>query len=164
MSLCTTQHLPKDNENIPISGPTAFPGLEANRSFIVRESWPVIDHCFVVNDAPDTVPLDTRSLPLQKNVEAYHPDNNIHLEVWGTEPAFQLYTGENTNVPAVGGYPSRGARSAFCVEPERYVNAPEVEEWRKMVLLEKGETYGSRILYRAWKSNSASNLDEKNRR
>ncbi|EED13702.1 aldose-1-epimerase, putative [Talaromyces stipitatus ATCC 10500] len=151
MSTCTTQHLPKDSENIPISGPAPFPGLEAEKPFTITESWPIIDHCFVVNTSPDTVPLDTRSLALQKMVETYHPDSHIHLEVWATEPAFQLYTGENTNVPAVGGCPARGARSAFCVEPERYVNAPEVEAWRRMVLLRKGEIYGSRIVYQAWK-------------
>jgi aldose 1-epimerase len=46
--------------------------------------------------------------------------------------------------------PARGARSGFCVEPSRFVNAANVEEWKGQVLLKKGEVYGSRTVYRAW--------------
>ncbi|KEZ41775.1 putative Aldose-1-epimerase [Scedosporium apiospermum] len=150
VTLCSAQHLPKDAENIPVSGPEPFPAIKANEAFILSDTAPVVDHCFVINEAPETIPLDTRCLPLQNMAQTYHPESGIHVEVWGTDPAFQFYTGENTNVPAVAGMGARGPRSAFCVEPSRYVNAPEVDEWRGMVLMKKGQRYGSRIVYRGW--------------
>lgn len=116
----------------------------------------MVDHCFIVNREPAKIPLDTRQLPLQKLVQAYHPDTSIHLDVWGTGPAFQFYTGENTRVHEIEGLKAHGSRSAFCVEPSRYVNAPQVEEWKGMVLLTQKEKYGSRIVYRAWKDNDAA--------
>ncbi|PTB77444.1 galactose mutarotase-like protein [Trichoderma longibrachiatum ATCC 18648] len=67
-----------------------------------------------------------------------------------TVPSFQFYTGDLTNVPAAEGLPARGPRSAFCCEPGRWINACNVPEWKNMVLLKKGETYGARIVYRAW--------------
>jgi aldose 1-epimerase len=84
-------------------------------------------------------------------VHATHPDSGVHLEVLSTEPGFQFYTGKYIDVPEVAGLPARKARSAFCVEPSRYVNAVNVAEWKDMMLLKKGEKYGARIVYRAWK-------------
>lgn len=102
-------------------------------------------------ESAGAVPIDTRGAPLARLVAARHPDSGIHLEVWSTEPAFQFYTGKHIDVPAVGGLPARGARAGFCVEPSRWVNAANVPEWRSQMLLKKGETYGARIVYRAWK-------------
>lgn len=45
---------------------------------------------------------------------------------------------------------ARGARAGFCVEPSRYVNAVNVDEWRAQVLLKRGEVYGSRVVYKGW--------------
>jgi aldose 1-epimerase len=83
-------------------------------------------------------------------VTAYHPETKIHLDVLSTEPAFQFYTGKYIGVPEVEGVAAREARSGFCVEPSRYVNAVNVPEWRGQVILKKGEAYGSRIVYRGW--------------
>lgn len=111
-----------------------------------------MDDCFVLDDSTaSSVPLDTRSQPLTKLVTAHHPATGIHLEVYSTEPAFQFYTGKYIDVPAVGGAAARGARAGFCVEPSRYVNALNVPEWKAQTLLKKGQTYGARIVYKAWK-------------
>ena len=96
------------------------------------------------------MPIDTRSLPLQKLAAFYHPERKIHLEVHSTEPAFQFYTGKYIDVPAVGDLPARRARSGFCVEPSRYVNAINVPEYKPMMVLKKGEKYGAKIVYRGW--------------
>jgi aldose 1-epimerase len=103
-----------------------------------------------VNTSPSTIPVDTRGLPLRNLASFYHPDSRICLEVHSTEPAFQLYAGKFIDVPAVGNLPARGPGSGFCVEPSRYVNAINVEEWRNMVVLKRGGKYGSRIVYRSW--------------
>lgn len=125
--------------------------MEGGKPFTLRAEDPDIDDCFVVNEAADKVPIDTRNEPLRKLVSAVHPDSKIHLEVHSTEPAFQFYTGKYIDVPAVAGLPARGKRSGFCVEPSRYVNAANVDEWKGQMLLKKGERYGARIVYRAWK-------------
>lgn len=151
--ILTNSHLPLDSTGIPTSGPAPFPKFQGghDKPFVLGETDPDVDDCFVVSDDPSPVPIDTRSLPLQKLVAAYHPESKIHLEVWSTEPAFQFYTGKYVDVPALGGLLARGARAGFCVEPSRWVNAVNVPEWRDQMILKKGETYGARIVYRAWK-------------
>ncbi|KAF2964136.1 hypothetical protein GQX73_g9422 [Xylaria multiplex] len=153
VQLCTPSYLPVDNGGIPTGGPTTFAKVATNEQFTLGAQEPDIDDCFVVDASasPDSVPIDTRTQPLVALVKAHHPESKIHLEVHSTEPAFQYYTGKYIDVPAVEGAPARGARSGFCVEPSRFVNACNVEDWKSQVLLKKGETYGCRIVYKAWK-------------
>ncbi|KAH0551754.1 hypothetical protein GP486_007029 [Trichoglossum hirsutum] len=151
VSLSTNLHLPIDETMIPIGSIEPYPGVEANKKFTLGESEPDIDHCFILNPNPTTVPLDTRGLPLRTAAAFSHAGTGVHLEILTTEPAFQLYTGKYIDVPAVGGAPARKARAGFCVEPSRYVNAVNVDEWRSMTVLGLGEVYGSRIVYKAWK-------------
>ncbi|KAK2629125.1 hypothetical protein QTJ16_002228 [Diplocarpon rosae] len=149
--LCSSAYLPVD-DGIPVGTQTAsFPDLKANTAFTLGNTLPDIDDCFVVGPSSTScIPLDTRVSPLRKLVSAYHPATKIHLEVLSTEPAFQFYTGKYIDVPEVEGVKARGARSGFCVEPSRYVNAVNVQEWRDQVVLKKGEVYGSRIVYKGW--------------
>ncbi|KAL2141554.1 hypothetical protein VTI28DRAFT_2254 [Corynascus sepedonium] len=151
VTLATNSYLPVDEGGIPTSGPKPFSKVEGNKAFTLGPQEPDIDDCFIVNEATNTVPLDTRSNPLTKLVSAHHPESKIHLEVLSTEPAFQFYTGKYIDVPEVAGVPARKARSGFCVEPSRWVNACNVDEWKSQMLLKKGEKYGARIVYRAWK-------------
>ena len=104
-----------------------------------------------MNANPQSVPIDTRPLPLETLVSLYHPDSKIHLRIESTEPAFQFFTGEAIDVPAVGGAKARGPRSGIAVEPGRYVNAVNHESWKNMVLLKRGEIWGSRSRYTTWK-------------
>jgi aldose 1-epimerase len=87
---------------------------------------------------------------LQKVASFYHPESKIHLEISTTEPAFQFYTGKYIDVPAVDGLAARSARSGFCVEPSRYVNAINVPEYKPMMVLKKGDKYGCKIVYKGW--------------
>ncbi|KAI0968382.1 galactose mutarotase-like domain-containing protein [Xylaria arbuscula] len=153
VQLCTPSYLPVDDGGIPTGGPTTFAKVATNEQFTLGAQEPDIDDCFVVDPStsPNSVPIDTRSRPLVALVKAHHPESKIHLEVHSTEPAFQYYTGKYINVPAVDDVPARSARSGFCVEPSRFVNASNVEEWKNQVLLKKGEKYGARIVYKAWK-------------
>ncbi|KAF2731084.1 aldose 1-epimerase [Polyplosphaeria fusca] len=139
-----------DSGGIPTGPIEQYPKFTANETFTLGETEPDIDDCFLVNTDSSSVPIDTRTLPLQKLASFYHPESKIHLEISSTEPAFQYYTGKYIDVPAAGGVPARGARSGFCVEPSRYVDAVNVPEYRNQVLLKKGETYGSKTVYRGW--------------
>ncbi|KAI9759855.1 MAG: hypothetical protein M4579_002062 [Chaenotheca gracillima] len=151
-TLSTNQYLPLDDGGIPTAGPTTHASIPDNKPFTLGPKDPDLDDCFITNSNPSSVPLDTRTSPLTLAASFYHPKTRLNLEVLSTEPAFQFYTGKYIDVPAVGGAPQRVPRSGFCVEPSRYVNAINVDEWRSQVLLKKGQVYGSRIVYKAWKS------------
>ncbi len=154
MKLCTAYHLPVDGDAIPTGDPVPFPAVAVDRDFVLGAEEPAIDHCFVVGGAAadaGTVPIDTRGRPLVRLASASHPATGVHLEVLSTEPAFQFYTGNFIDVPAVEDAPARGPRSGFCVEPGRYVNAVNEDRWRNQVLLKKGEKYGARHVYKAWR-------------
>ncbi|KAL2071994.1 hypothetical protein VTL71DRAFT_11337 [Oculimacula yallundae] len=159
ITLCSTSYLPVDEGGIPTSSSTSpYPGLTASKPFTLGLTEPDIDDCFIVDPSQaSSIPLDTRSSPLTKLVTAYHPSTKVHLEVLSTEPAFQFYTGKYIDVAEIqdadvegGKVEKRGARSGFCVEPSRYVNAVNVDEWRGQVVLKKGEVYGSRVVYKGW--------------
>ena len=152
VTLSTNTYLPVDEGGIPTAGPAAFPhSVTPNAPFTLGATDPDIDDCFIQNPDPASAPVDSRASALTRHVAAHHPKTGIHLEVLSTEPAFQFYTGKYINVPAVDGAPARGKRSGFCVEPSRWVNAVNVPEWKRMMVLKKGETYGCRIVYKAWK-------------
>lgn len=152
VTLITNKYQVVDDGGIPTGPIEEYPGVTPNKAFTLGEKEPDIDDCFVANTNPASVPVDTRTQPLQKVASFYHPDTKIHLEISTTEPAFQFYTGKYIDVPAVEGLPARGARSGFCVEPSRYVNAINVPEYRDMMVLKKGEVYGSKIVYRGWEA------------
>jgi aldose 1-epimerase len=140
-----------DDNQIPLGQMEPYPGITAKSKFTLGPVEPDIDHSFVMDSSPSGIPIDTRPRPLQQLAAFYHPDSEIHLEVYSTEPSFQFYTGKFIDVPAVPGQPARGARSGFALEPTRYVNAINNEEWRDMVVLRKGKKYGSRIVYQSWR-------------
>ncbi|KAI1333310.1 galactose mutarotase-like domain-containing protein [Xylariaceae sp. FL0255] len=154
VQLCTGSYLPVDDTGIPTGGPTTFAKVATDEKFVLGAQEPDIDDCFVVDPtaAPSSVPMDTRNRPLVALVKAHHPESKIHLEVHSTEPAFQYYTGKYINVPAVAGVPAREARSGFCVEPSRFVNACNVDDWKEQVILKKGEKFGCRSVYKVWKA------------
>lgn len=147
----TDQHLVVDENDIPTGEIKAFPGVQAGKPFVLGETEPDIDHCFVMNKDPFSVLLDTRQIPPRRLTSFYHPNTRLHFEVLSTEPAFQFYTGKYIDVPAVDGAPARGPRSAFCVEPSRYINAINVDKWKDMVTLKKGQLWGAKIIYQGWK-------------
>jgi aldose 1-epimerase len=160
VTLPTALHLPVDDLLIPTGAIAPYPDVEANTEFTLGPIQPDIDHCFVLDPAtvtpPATVPPDTRTHPLRLNAAARHPKSRVRLEVHSTEPAFQFYTGRYIDVPEVRDgagrvvSPAREARAGFCVEPSRFVNAVNVDGWRGMVVLRRGQLYGARVVYRAW--------------
>jgi len=151
VTLTTNLHQTVDDTSIPLGPIEPYPGIIANEKFTLGAEEPDIDHCFIKNNAPGSVPVDTRSLTLKRLASFYHPTSKVHLEVHSTEPAFQFYTGKYIDVKAVGDLPARGPRSGFCVEPSRYINAINTDEWKGMVVLKRGKKYGSRSVYRAWR-------------
>jgi len=152
VNLITNKYQVVDDGGIPTGPIEEYPGVSAKKTFTLGEKEPDIDDCFVTDTDPSSIPIDTRSSPLQKLASFYHPESKIHLEIHSTEPAFQFYTGKYIDVPAVGDLPARAPRSGFCVEPSRYVNAINIPEYKHMMVLKKGEKYGTKIVYRGWQA------------
>jgi aldose 1-epimerase len=152
-----------DQYGIPLGSIEAYPGLTAKEPFTLGEKEPDIDDCFVFA-SPTSSPsstsaspggIDTRGEQLRVNITAHNANTKLNLQVLSTEPAFQFYTGKYIETPALregdsDAVTAKGARSGFCLEPSRYVNAVNVPEWKDQVLLKKGSVYGTRIVYRAW--------------
>lgn len=99
----------------------------------------VFDNCFVINK--EGCSIDTRSNKLVDIVEATHPSSAIKLTVSTTEPAFQFYTGDYTNIDEFQ------SRSGFCIEAGRFIDAINHKNWSNQVILKKGETYGSKLKF-----------------
>lgn len=158
VTLSSNHCLELDSDHIPTGRYLPHPCLpEPLTPFILGSSSPSFDDCLIINpsSSPSQCPLDTRSLPLQKLCSLSHPDTNLQLEIFSTEPAFQFYTGDGIEVPELitregEKVPARGARSGLAIEPSRFVDCAGREEWRNMCLLRKGEKWGARTVYRAW--------------
>jgi aldose 1-epimerase len=144
--------LPVNDTGIPIGQIGPYPGIEPGKTFTLGKFEPTFDHCFVVDCDASSVLLDTRRGALKKLVSMSHPATELHLEIFSTEPAFQFYTGQYIDVAAAEDSPAKPPRAGICVEPQRYINAINVPEWRNMVVLKRGETWGARTVYKAWKA------------
>lgn len=150
--LGSSKFLPIDSTGVPIKGcsPKKWDALSGR--FVIGETEPVVDDCFVFDDIkPNEVPLDTRKGELRVCGRFWHPESRIHLVVESTEPAFQFYTGEYVNIePREDGTKKMVPRAGFCVEPARWTDAANREDWSDMVKVRKGDCWGSRIVYTAW--------------
>lgn len=111
---------------------------DGEESTVLNAHEPRYDSCFVL--ANPIVSLDSTKGKLRPVLRASHPDSHISLEVLTTEPSFQFYTGDG-----LAGFPPR---SGFAIEPARYVNAINNENWKGSVILSQGDFYRSRIVYR----------------
>jgi aldose 1-epimerase len=148
--LATQDYLPLDSTGIPHGNIDKFP-REVTKPFELAATGAHIDDVFVMETDPSKIPLDTRGLPLRRLAQFSHPGTGLHLEVHSTEPAFQFYTGKYINVPAIDGAEPHTEGAGFCVEPSRFVNAINEPAWRNMVLLKKGQIFGCKNVYKAWK-------------
>ncbi|CAG8884442.1 unnamed protein product [Penicillium salamii] len=148
--LATADYLPLDDTGIPTGGVAQFP-RDVTTPFELVPTGAHIDDVFVLESDASKVPLDTRGLPVRRLAQFSNSRTGLHLEVHSTEPAFQFYTGKYINVPSINGAPAHGEGAGFCVEPSRFVNAINEPEWRSMVLLKKGQIFGCKNVYKAWK-------------
>ena len=153
IQLGTSQVLEMDSKRIPTGKVIRHPSV-TDTVFQFGTNSPSFDDCFVM-EPTEPIPLDTRTRPLQLMVSLFNPSTNLHLEVLSTEPAFQLYTGEGIRVPKLktsDGHEiaAKGPRAGLAIEPSRFVDAQR-KEWRAQCLLKKGESWGARSRYRAWK-------------
>ncbi|TVP99041.1 MAG: galactose mutarotase [Planctomycetaceae bacterium] len=94
------------------------------------------DHCFVVRGQAGT---------LRRAARAEEPRSGRVMEVWTTQPAVQLYTGNHLAAnEASGGY---GRHDAFCLETQHHPDAPNHPEFPSAVL-RPGETLRETTVHR----------------
>ncbi len=141
-----------DDALIPTGAIEDFPGVEAEKPFVLGPTEPDIDHCFVVDAATADFPIDTRQRPLKPLISVSHPKTKLHLDIFSTEPSFQFYTGAHIKSAATAETPARGSRAGFCVEAARFINAVNEPEWRNQVVLKRGSTWGAKTVHKAWKA------------
>ena len=143
--------MPLDPTGIPEGTIAKFP-RDVTNPFELDAAGPHIDDVFVMETDSSKIPLDTRGLPMRQLAQFSSAASGLHLEVHSTEPAFQFYTGKYIDVPAIDGAPAQTEGAGFCVEPSRYVNAINEPQWRSQVLLKKGQIFGCKNVYKAWKA------------
>lgn len=97
------------------------------------------DYCFIVDK--DNWKLDTREAELKKVFTLLNPKSSTSIEFHTTEPSFQFYTGDGTDLKGFE------KRCGLCIEPGRYVNAVNEKKWENQVVLSKDEVYGSKNRY-----------------
>ncbi|KAI9652434.1 MAG: hypothetical protein M1831_006777 [Alyxoria varia] len=164
LTLHATHYLPIDNYSIPtgaISPLTELlPDVPASKPITFTSNYPKLDHCLIMPHAtdPSKIPLDTRNEPVRAHAHLHSKESGLNVEVASTEPAFQVYTGDGIDVPAVGkGFKGYGPRAGVAIEPSRFVDAASgnrPDDWRNMVRLKKGDVYGSRIRWSVWKDST----------
>ena len=100
------------------------------------------DNHFVVNQKlPGKMTFDTRVMD---------PKSGRILEVWSTEPGVQLYSGNFLAGQAprdIGKGNIYQFRSAFCIEPSHFPDAPNHPEFASTAL-NPGEWYSGQIVYK----------------
>ncbi|KAF4556203.1 Aldose 1-epimerase-like protein 2 [Elsinoe fawcettii] len=139
-----------DGEAIPTGNITAHEKVKVGEAIKLGKTEPVFDDCFVLRDVdPSKVSLDTREGEMKKLASFWHPETKIRFEVESTEPAFQFYTGEFIDLEYEGQVFKK--RAGFCVEASRYIDAAGKKEWAPQVTMKRGDVWGSRTIYRAWK-------------
>ncbi len=88
---------------------------------------------------------------MQRAATSYEPGSGRVMEVWTTEPNVQFYSGnflEGKTPRDVGkGGTLYAFRSAFCLEPQGYPDAPNHPNFPSTVL-EPGQWRAGQILYR----------------
>ncbi|UII23448.1 aldose epimerase family protein [Fulvivirga ligni] len=95
------------------------------------------DHCWV---------LDGEGM--RKAATLYHKESGRFMEVWTTEPAIQVYSGNFLDGTLAGkdGIEYQ-KRSAICLETEHYPDSPNQEAFPS-VILEPGQTYNTKTTYK----------------
>jgi aldose 1-epimerase len=84
----------------------------------------------------------------RQDATIYEPTSGRVLEVWSNQPGLQFYTGNVLDGTIVGKEGWRYTpRSAFCMEPQHYPDAPNHLQFPSTVL-RPGEIYRNVIVYR----------------
>jgi aldose 1-epimerase len=135
VSIAADTVVPVDDETLPSGPPESVEGTPFDLRQPTRLSERLgfslpngFDHCFMIDGEG-----------MRRQARVTHPSGRT-LEVWSDQPAVQFYTGA-----FLSGGPGADGRhhdpfSAFCLEPQRVPDAPNLE-WAPSAVLRPGERY-----------------------
>lgn len=128
-------------KNTPMDFTTPKPiGQDINKyEFIQLKNGNGYDHNWVLNTAGDITKLAAK---------VTSPASGISVEVYTNEPGIQVYTG-NFLDGSVRGKKGKiyNQRTGVCLETQHYPDSPNKPQWPS-VILEPGQTYKSRCIYK----------------
>ena len=136
LMLNADNYLAVDEGLVPLGPPSPVKGTEMDFTQPktigagIKETDGGYDHCYVLNkNAGDKLTLAAR---------VYDSKSGRFMEIFCTQPAVQLYTGNFLDGgPRSGGF---NKHAAFCLETEHYPDSPNRPEYPSTVL-KPGETY-----------------------
>lgn len=137
LQIPANRYTPVDADLIPV-GPLAD---VVGTRFDFRDKRPIAgsyDNNFV---------LDAGRGALHLGARAIEPTTGRTLEVWTTEPAIQLYTGDHFTPAIKAPFSEQLKNAGFALEPQTFPNAPNEPSYPNSVL-RPGETYHHRIEWR----------------
>ena len=143
IAVISDDYMDVDSDTIP-TGKVAkreIATFASGKTTTLGKTEPEYDYNFFVDAATPLKETDTRNHKLNLVTKAYHPESKIGLEVYSTEPSYQIYTGDWLTA----GF---APREGFAVEPGRYVNAINQDQYKDCVTLNPGQTYGAKIQYK----------------
>ncbi|ORY75455.1 galactose mutarotase-like domain-containing protein [Protomyces lactucae-debilis] len=150
VKLATDKYMAVDDELIPtgeIQSHPLFADAQDKAVTLGAESGigGSSDHCFVL-DSNNSLP-DTRRGELALFATLSSDKTGVTLTASTTEPSFQFYTGDGTNVQLAGEPRTFGNRSGVCLEAARYVDAARFPAWASQTRVQRGQTWGSLTRY-----------------
>lgn len=102
------------------------------------------DHNWVLDNSK----VEKGKIAIIKAAEVYSQETGIVMEVWTDQPGIQFYTGNFLNGKFTGKNGVRfEKRSAFCLEPQNFPNAPNQANFPNSIL-KSGDTYQKQISYK----------------
>ncbi|CCE82128.1 Piso0_002825 [Millerozyma farinosa CBS 7064] len=138
LKTATNEYLEVDSDSLLPTGSIAEYPKDLTKGITLTNDIK-LDNCFVVSKNIQSI--DTREEPLKQIAELSNPNTKIHLRVKTTEPSFQIYTSDQTNIPPFG------SRSGISFEPCRFIDAINSKEFANQVTLKKGSVYGSKTSF-----------------
>lgn len=122
------------------------------------------DHCLLIDESSNQSVVETTveeedcpALPLRPAAKVWSKESGVVLSMATSEPSFQFYTANwlAGTVPVKSSQKERGEDDlvaypqygGFCLEAGRYIDAIHSEEFRKDVVLKKGDTYRQETVY-----------------
>ena len=137
--MTTGEILPVEGTPMDFTTPKALSQDIGETDFIQLKNGDGYDHNWVLN---------TKGNDKELAAKLFSPASGIILEVYTDEPGIQVYAGNFLDGTVTG---KKGIvynrRTAVCLETQHYPDSPNKPDWQS-VILEPGETYSSRTVYK----------------
>jgi aldose 1-epimerase len=147
MMICAGRYTPTDKDLIPTGEISPVEGTALD----FRKPTPIGARIAAFAAAPGGYDhnycLDSQDGSLALAARVREPGSGRVMEVYTTQPAVQLYTGNHLNVPAGKGGLAYKKYGGFCLETQHYPDAVNHPDFPS-VILRPGETYRQSTVFK----------------